>query len=117
MVLALSFLYRYAPDRDEPKWRWVTWGSALAATLWVLASVAFSFYASHVGSYNKTYGSMAAVAVMMLWLYLTAGCVLVGAELNAELEHQTARDSTQGPPEPLGRRDATMADTVGTARD
>jgi membrane protein len=116
MLVALSVLYRYGPDRDEPHWRWVTWGAVVATVLWIIGSALFSLYASRFGSYNKTYGSMAAVAVMMLWLYLTATCVLLGAELNAELEHQTARDSTKGRPEPLGRRDATMADTVGADR-
>jgi membrane protein len=117
MVVALSVVYRYAPDRDQPKWRWVSWGSASATVLWILASAGFSFYASHFGSYNKTYGSMAAVVVMMLWLYITALCVLIGAELNAELERQTAQDSTQGADEPLGHRDAYAADTVGAASD
>jgi membrane protein len=117
MVLALSVLYRYAPDRDEPKWRWVSWGSAIATVLWIVASIAFSFYASRFGSYNKTYGSMAAVVVMMLWLFITALCVLVGAAVNAELEHQTARDSTRGPDQPMGHREARVADTVGAAAD
>ncbi len=116
MVVALSALYRYAPDRHQPKWRWVTWGSGAATVLWIAASFAFSFYASHFGSYNKTYGSMAAVVVLMLWLFITALCVLVGAELNAELEHQTARDSTRGAPQRLGQRGAYVADTVGDAR-
>jgi membrane protein len=90
-------------------------GGVAATLLWIIASGAFSFYSSHFGSYNKTYGSMAAVVVTMLWLYITAACVLVGAEFNAELEHQTEKDSTKGPPEPLGQRDAAMADTVGHA--
>lgn len=117
MVGALSALYRYAPDRHQPKWRWVSWGSVAAAVLWIAASMAFSFYASHFGSYNKTYGSMAAVVVLMLWLFITSLCVLVGAELNAELEHQTEKDSTRGEAEPRGRRNAFVADTVGKAAD
>jgi len=116
MLVGLSVLYRYGPDRDEPRWQWVSWGAAVATALWLVASALFSLYANHFGSYNKTYGSLAAVVVMMLWLYLTAACVLVGAELNAELEHQTEKDSTTGPPRPLGARDAEMADSVGAAR-
>jgi len=115
MMVGLAVIYRYAPDRDEPKWRWVSWGAAIATALWVLASVGFSIYASQFGSYNKTYGSMAAVVITMLWLYLTALCVLLGAVVNAELEHQTMKDTTKGEPEPLGKRDAFVADTVGAA--
>jgi membrane protein len=115
MLVGLAFVYRYAPDRDEPKWRWTSWGAAVATVLWVLASIGFSLYASHFGSYNKTYGSMAAVVITMLWLYLTALCVLVGAVVNAELEHQTMKDTTKGRPEPMGQRDAFVADTVGAA--
>ena len=90
-------------------------GAVGATVLWLVASGLFSLYASHFGSYNKTYGSMAAVIVMMLWMFITAACVLLGAELNAELEHQTEKDSTKGPPRPLGQRDATMADEVAPA--
>lgn len=113
MVFGLGVLYRYAPDRDQPKWRWTSWGAAIATALWLLASIGFSLYAGNFGSYNKTYGSMAAVIILMLWLYITALCVLVGAEVNAELEHQTAKDSTRGPDRRPGDRDAYVADTVG----
>lgn len=115
MIAGLAVLYRYAPDRDEPRWRWVSWGAAIATGLWLVASALFSLYVSHFGSYNKTYGSMAAVIIMMMWLFLTALCVLAGGEINAELEHQTAKDSTKGPARPLGDRDAYVADTVGEA--
>ena len=116
-LLVLAIIYRYGPSRAQARWRWVSWGSAIATILWIVASIAFSFYASHFGSYNKTYGSMAAVVVLMLWLFLTALCVLLGAEVNSELEHQTAKDSTRGPAQPEGRRDAYVADTVGAAAD
>jgi membrane protein len=97
MMLSLSVLYRLAPDRDEPRWRWVSWGAALATVVWLVASIGFSVYTSNFGNYSKTYGSMAAVIVTMVWLWITALCILFGAEVNAELERQTGRDSTRGP--------------------
>jgi membrane protein len=114
MVVALAVVYRYAPDRDEPRWRWVSWGAGIATVIWLVASVLFSVYVSSFGNYNETYGSMAAIVVMMLWLLISAACVLLGAEINAELEHQTARDSTKGREQPRGQRDAYVADTVGS---
>jgi membrane protein len=113
MLGALAALYRFAPNRDEPKWRWTSWGAAIATALWIAASIGFSLYASHFGSYNKTYGSMAAVVILMFWLYITMLCILVGAVINAELEHQTMKDTTHGRAEPMGERDAYVADTVG----
>lgn len=119
IMLALAVLYRYGPDRREPKWRWVSWGSAVATALWIVASVGFSVYVSHFGSYNKTYGSVGAVVVLLLWFNLTSYVILMGAELNAEIEHQTARDTTDEEgrgPRPLGYRGAHVADTVGRQR-
>ncbi|MGV7030613.1 YihY/virulence factor BrkB family protein [Methylobacterium symbioticum] len=115
VLLALAALYRYGPSRDAPRWRWVTWGSALAAILWLGGSALFSWYVAHFGTYNKTYGSLGAVIGFMTWIWLSTIIVLIGAEVNAEMEHQTARDTTRGRPEPLGRREARMADTVGEA--
>lgn len=112
VVLALAVLYRFGPSRDEPKWRWVTWGSGIAAVLWVAGSILFSWYAENFGSYNETYGSLGAVVGFMTWIWLSTTVILIGAELNAELEHQTARDTTVGPDRPIGTRGATMADTV-----
>jgi membrane protein len=117
VVLALALLYRFAPSRDEPKWRWVSWGAVLAAVLWIIGSALFSIYVGQFASYNKSYGSLGAVVVLLMWLYLTTFAVLLGAELNAEIEHQTVRDSTTGPEEPMGERGATMADTVGKRRE
>ena len=117
MLGALSFLYQVGPDRDRPRLRWVTPGAIIATALWLVASGAFSFYAARFGSYNETYGAMGAVVVLMLFLYLTSLCVLLGAEINAELEHQTARDSTVGPNRPLGARGAFVADTVAGSED
>ena len=116
-VGGLAVIYRRGPHRADPRWRWVSVGSVVAIGLWLAASVAFRFYASNFASYDETYGSLAAVVVLMMWLYLTAFVVLLGAQINSEMEHQTARDSTDGPPEPLGRRGAVMADTVGRSAD
>ncbi|MEJ1160036.1 YihY/virulence factor BrkB family protein [Prosthecomicrobium sp. N25] len=117
VVFALACLYRYGPSRDRARWRWVTWGSAIAAILWLAGSALFSWYAANFGSYNETYGSLGAVIGFMTWMWLSTTAVLIGAEINAETEHQTARDTTDGPPRPLGARGATMADTVGPAQD
>ena len=97
LMAGLAALYRYAPDRDKPKWSWASPGSMAATVLWVLASVGFSVYVNAFGNYNKTYGALAGIIILMFWLYLTAFVVLVGAELNAEMELQTAKDTTAGP--------------------
>jgi membrane protein len=112
----LSLVYRYGPCRARAKWRWITWGSAAAALLWLAGSALFSWYAANFGSYNETYGSLGAAVGFMTWLWLSAVVVLLGAELDAEMEHQTARDTTTGMPKPLGLRHARMADTIGPAQ-
>ncbi len=117
MIAALGILYRVAPDRDQPEWRWVSWGSVGATALWIIASVLFSWYVSNFGSYNQTYGSLAAVVILMLWFWISAYVILLGAELNAEMEHQTRRDTTAGEPQPMGERDAYAADTLGKRQD
>ena len=116
VALALACIYRYGPSRDEPKWRWISWGSALAALAWLGCLALFSFYAGNFGTFNKTYGSLGAVIGFMMWMWLSVAVILIGAKLNAETEHQTARDTTEGTPEPIGERRAKMADTVGQAR-
>ena len=113
MMLALSVLYHYAPNRDNPRWSWTSPGAILATVLWVIASAVFSIYTANFAKFNETYGSLGAVVVLMLWLYFTVMCVIAGAELNAEMERQTRRDTTQGTPQPLGSRNAEVADTVG----
>lgn len=113
MVAGLTTLYRWAPDRDEPKWRWAGTGSIVATVLWIIGSGAFSLYTSNFGKYDETYGSLGAIVVVMLWLFLTAYVVVLGAELNAEAERQTTEDTTEGRHQPLGARDAHAADTVG----
>ena len=114
IILLLNFTYCYFPNRRRAKWRWITYGSAVAALVWIVASILFSFYVSNFGDYNKTYGSVGAVVVLMIWFYISAFIVLLGGTLNAEMEHQTAVDSTRGrPSKPRGRRGAHMADDVG----
>lgn len=112
-ILGLAVLYRFAPDRRRARWRWVTWGSVFATAVWLAGSILFSVYVSNFGSYNETYGSMGAVIVLLLWFWLSSFVVLVGAELNAEIERQTRHDTTIGETRPLGERGAYVADTVG----
>ena len=110
-VAFLALVYRVGPDRVPAKWRWLSWGAGIATGLWLFASALFAVYADNFGSYNTTYGSLSAVVVRMLWLWITAFVVLLGAEINAEMERQTARDTTRGSPEPMGSRGAHVADT------
>ncbi len=112
----LASLYRYGPNRTKPEWRWVSWGSAIAGAIWVGGSLLLSWYVANFGSYNATYGSLGGVIGFMVWLWLSTTVVLVGGEINAELEHQTARDTTEGHNKPIGARGARMADEVGAAR-
>jgi len=116
IVVALAVLYRYGPSRDEVEWKWITPGSILAAVVWIVASMLFSWYVANFGSYNETYGSLGAVIGLMTWMWLSTTIVLVGAELNAEIEHQTAKDTTTGPEQPMGSRGAQVADTLGEAK-
>lgn len=115
-MLSLAVLYRFGPSRHRPRWSWVSWGAAVATLLWIGASALFSLYAANFGDYDKTYGSAGAIVALLLWIQYGCFVVLLGAELNAEMEHQTARDTTEGIPKPLGARGATMADTLGRAR-
>jgi membrane protein len=110
---AFAVLYRFGPSREKARWRWVRWGAAIAATAWVAASLGFSWYVNDVAHYDVTYGSLGAAVGFMMWIWVSVMVVLVGAELNAEIEHQTALDSTTGAPLPMGARGAAMADTVG----
>ena len=116
IVVSLSCFYRYGPSRREARWRWVTWGSVLGALLWIGASMAFSWYVVTFDSYNRLYGSLGAGVGFMVWLWLSAVIVLIGAQVNAEMEHQTSRDTTEGRTKPLGSRGAMMADRVGEAQ-
>jgi membrane protein len=93
-ILALAIVYRYAPDRAEPRWRWISWGAVAATALWLAGSICFTIYVSRIGSYDKTYGSLGALIILLLWFYLTAYVVLAGAELNAEIERRRPRSRT-----------------------
>jgi membrane protein len=110
-------LYRYGPSRKDARWEWLTPGSVFTAVIWLALTAAFGFYVTRLADYNATYGSIAAIVVLLTWLYLSAYVFLFGAELNAELEHQTAKDSTTGRPEQLGERGAWVADHVAGLTD
>lgn len=101
-ALALAVFYRYAPDRDDPQWRWVSPGAVVATLMWLIGSLAFAAYTANLGRYNEAYGSLGVVVVVMLWLFLGAFAVIFGAELNAEVERQTIKDTTEGAPRPMG---------------
>jgi membrane protein len=107
-------LYRFGPSREDARWKWITSGSLFAAVIWLLLTVAFGFYVSHLTNYQASYGSLGAVVALLTWMYFSAYAFVVGAELNSEIEHQTAKDSTTGAPERMGERGAWAADNVAT---
>jgi membrane protein len=113
LALALACIYRFGPSRQTPRWRWISWGSVAATLAWLAASALFSWYAANFGKFNETYGSLGAAIGFMTWLWISAIVILLGAELDAEMEHQTAFDTTTGKPKPMGARGARMADTLG----
>jgi len=115
VLVWLAVLYRYGPSRAYAQWQWLSVGSVAAALLWLAGSSLFSWYLSNFADYNATYGSLGAAIGLMMWLWLSVIVILVGAELNAETEHQTAHDTTVPPDRPIGMRGAVMADTVGKA--
>ncbi len=112
-ALTTAVIYRHAASRQRPKWRWVASGSVIAATVWLVGSLLFALYAQNFGSYGKTYGALGGVIVLLLWFYLSGFAVVLGALINAEMEHQTAADTTAGPAVPMGQRGAYVADTLG----
>lgn len=112
LMVGLAVLYRYAPDRDEPQWSWTAPGTIVATVVWIAGSLLFSLYTSTMGSYAETYGALGAVVVLMLWLMISAAAIVIGAEVNAEAERETARDTTEGRDRPMGQRQAYAADTL-----
>ncbi len=116
-AIGIAALFRYGPSRRPAQWRWISPGSVSAATVWVMASAAFSYYLSNFANYTATYGSLGAIAGVMMWAYISMYILLVAAEIDAEIEHQTAADTTTDGPRPLGRRGAVMADSVGPSRE
>jgi membrane protein len=117
IMIGLALIYRFGPSRAPANWRWLTPGSIVASVLWLLASLLFSFYAANLGSYNETYGALGGVIILLMWLYISAFVVLLGAEINAELELQTEHDTTTGPELPKGQRHAFAADHTADDRD
>lgn len=115
-VVGLAVLYRVGPDRERAKWRWITPGALMAAAIWLLGSLAFSFYVANFASYNETFGALGGVVILLMWLWLSAYAILIGAEIDSEMEAQTSVDSTTGPEKPMGERGATKADVLGEAR-
>ena len=110
-------MYRFAPDRADARWRWLSYGSVAATLLWLVATIGFGIYAARFGNYNATYGSLGAVVILLMWLFVSAYAILIGGLINAEAERQTAIDSTTGPPRPMGERDAAVADTSAALAD
>ncbi len=113
----VAVIYRYGPSREQAKLKWLSWGVVFSTLLWLAASILFSFYLENFANYNATYGTLGALIGLMVWVWISVIILIVGAELNAELEHQTARDSTTGAPKPMGERGAFVADTIGKAAD
>jgi membrane protein len=113
-ALIASVLYRFGPSREEAKWKWITPGSSFAAVVWLVLTVGFGIYVGRFTNYHASYGSLGTVVALLTWIYLSAYSFIIGAELNSEIEHQTAKDSTTGAPEPLGERGAWAADNVAT---
>ncbi|MFN4100084.1 MAG: YihY/virulence factor BrkB family protein [Pararhodobacter sp.] len=115
-ILGLGLFYRIGPSRRPASWRWLAPGAVLACVLWIIASLGFSFYVSNFGNYNETFGTLGGVVVLLLWFWISALIVLLGAEVDAEIEAQTRYDTTTGRGRPMGKRGAVKADTLGPLR-
>ena len=113
LIAFMAALYRLGPSRESPRWKWITPGAVFAGIAIVVVSALFTFYVANFGSYNETYGSLGALVGFLTWLWLVVTVLVMGGELNAEMEHQTARDTTTGPREPMGERGARVADELG----
>ncbi|MFL6606542.1 MAG: YihY/virulence factor BrkB family protein [Steroidobacteraceae bacterium] len=116
-IVGLAVIYRYAPARNRPKWRWVTWGSVVASTLWLAGSLLFAVYVRTFAAYGKTYGALGGVIALLMWFYVSSFTIVLGAEINAEMERQTRHDTTEGHQKPMGQRGAYAADTLGPSAD
>ncbi|MSU88882.1 YihY family inner membrane protein [Rhodobacteraceae bacterium 2CG4] len=116
-ALGIAVLYRYGPSRAPAQWRWLMPGAVLACVLWLAASAGFSVYVENFGSYNESFGALAGVVILLMWLWISAYVLLLGAELNAEAEAQTRADTTAGRGMPMGERGARKADTVAGSAD
>lgn len=116
LAVGLAVLYRVGPDRRHAEWKWVSWGAVIAVVVWIIASIGFQIYISNFANYNETYGSLAAIVVLLLWLFISMLAILIGAAINAESERQTAHDTTEGDDRPRGNREATAADELGELR-
>jgi len=114
-IVGFAVVYRYGPSRAKPRWRWVSWGAAIAVALWIIGSALFSVYVTRFGNYNETYGAAGAVVILLMWFLLSSYAILIGAEINGETERQTRKDTTSGGDKPMGARRAYAADTVGEA--
>ncbi|MBY5718696.1 YihY/virulence factor BrkB family protein [Rhizobium leguminosarum] len=117
VAVAVTSVYRFGPSREPAKLRWMTWGAVLTTIAWVAMSLGFSYYLDHFANYNATYGTLGALIGFLIWIWLSVVILIIGGELNAELEHQTARDTTTGTPLPMGSRGAYVADTLGEIRN
>ena len=115
-MVGLGVIFRFGPSRTNARWRWLSIGAVVGCALWIVASVAFTFYVSQFSTYNESFGTLAGVVVLILWLWISAFVIILGAQLNAEIEAQTERDTTVGPPEPMGERGAYKADHLGESR-
>jgi membrane protein len=112
-IVAFAVLYRFGPSRKQPRWHWVSWGATIAVALWIFGSALFSLYVTRFGNYNETYGAAGAVVILLMWFLLSSYAILIGAEINAQMERQTRKDTTSGQERPMGARGAYAADTVG----
>ncbi|RKR07237.1 membrane protein [Kushneria sinocarnis] len=113
VMFSIAVLYRYGPNRRKPRWEWVGIGTFGATLLWIVGSIGFSAYVDHFASFDRLYGSLGAVVILLIWFWLSAFMVLLGGAMNSEMERQTRRDTTEDPEQPLGERHAHAADTVG----
>jgi membrane protein len=115
-IVGFAVVYRYGPSRRSPRWRWVSWGAAVAVALWIVGSALFSLYVTRFGNYNETYGAAGAVVILLMWFLLSSYAILIGAEINAEMERQTRKDTTSGSDKPMGARGAHAANTLGESK-